>query len=64
LSSLAEKTKGGMLLRKVLVWGGIAFLIFFVAFRPGSAADVIRGLGTTAVDIFQGVGEFFGGLVD
>lgn len=52
------------MLKKWLVWGGIAFLVFFVAFRPGVAADVIRMLGQTAVDIFEGVGDFFRSLVD
>jgi hypothetical protein len=51
------------MLKKVLIWGGIAFVVFFVAFRPGAAADVIRTLGTITGDVFQGVGEFFGSLV-
>lgn len=51
------------MLRKVLVWGAIAFVIFFVAFRPSAAADVIRTLGEVTGDIFEGVGDFFGGLV-
>jgi len=51
------------MLRKVLVWGGIAFLLFFVAFRPGAARDVVSQLGTIAVDILTGVGEFFRSLV-
>lgn len=52
------------MLKKVLVWGGIAFIVFFVAFRPGAAFDVVRMLGDTAATIFQGVGEFFNGLVN
>lgn len=52
------------MLKKVLVWGAMAFVVFFVAFRPGAAADVINTLGETAVDIFEGVGGFFGSLVD
>jgi len=51
------------MLKKILVWGGIAFVVFFVAFRPGAAADVVKTLGNTAVDIFQGVGDFFSSLV-
>jgi hypothetical protein len=51
------------MLKKVLVWGVIAFLVFFVAFRPGAAADVVKTLGSTCVDIFQGVGDFFSSLV-
>ena len=30
------------MVKKVLTWGGIAFLIFFVAYRPNSAADVVQ----------------------
>jgi hypothetical protein len=51
------------MLKKLLVWGGIAFVVFFVAFRPGAAKDVVVGLGNTVVDIFTGVGSFFGSLV-
>ena len=50
------------MLKKVLVWGGIAFVLFFVAFKPGAAANVVTGLGNTVVEIFQGVGRFFAGL--
>lgn len=50
------------MVKKVIVWGGIAFVVFFVAFKPSAAADVIGLLGDTAGDIFRGVGEFFGSL--
>lgn len=62
----AEKipSKGGSLLKKWIVWGMIAFLVFFVAFRPSAAGEAVRFLGNTAVDIFQGVGNFFGSIVD
>jgi hypothetical protein len=51
------------LLKKVVVWTGITFAVFFVAFRPGAAADVVRTLGETVTEIFRGVGDFFGGPV-
>lgn len=51
------------MLKKILTWGGIAFVVFFVAFRPGAAVDVIRTLGDTAVDIFLGVGDALRWLV-
>jgi len=50
------------MLKKILTWGAIAFLVFFIAFRPGPAGDVIRTLGNAVASIFQGVSEFFGGL--
>ncbi|MFB9237176.1 MULTISPECIES: hypothetical protein [Plantactinospora] len=51
------------MVKKVLTWLGVAFLIFFVAFRPNSAADVFKSLGGGLVDIASGFGEFFSNLV-
>lgn len=50
-------------LKKIIAWGGIAFLIFFIAFRPGAAGEAVATLGAVAVDILTGVGDFFNGLV-
>ncbi len=54
---------GPVMVKKVLTWAGIAFLIFFVAYRPNSAADVFKSLGGGIVDIAQGFGDFFTSLV-
>lgn len=51
------------MVKKIATWGGIAFVIFFVAFRPTAAADVVKTLGSTLVDIGSGVGDFFSSLV-
>ncbi|MFY1696125.1 hypothetical protein O7623_25005 [Solwaraspora sp. WMMD791] len=51
------------MVKKVLTWGGIAFLIFFVAFRPDSAADVFKSVGGGIVEVAQGFGDFFTSLV-
>jgi hypothetical protein len=51
------------MVKKILTWGGLAFLIFFVAYRPTSAADVFKSLGGTLQDIAQGLGDFFSNLV-
>lgn len=51
------------MLKRWVIWGGIAFIVFFVAFKPDSAAHVIGVLGSTTVDILKGVGDFFGSLV-
>jgi hypothetical protein len=51
------------MVKKILTWGGIAFLIFFIAFRPDSAAQVAKSLGGGIVDIAQGFGDFFTNLV-
>lgn len=49
--------------KKILTWGGIAFLVFFVAFRPTAAADVVKSLGNVAIDLGHGIGDFFSSLV-
>jgi hypothetical protein len=49
--------------KKILTWGLIAFLVFFIAYRPASAATVFRQLGASLVDIANGVGSFFSNLV-
>lgn len=51
------------MVKKILVWAGIAFIVFFIAFRPDAAASVVNTIGNTAVSIFHGIGEFFSGLV-
>ena len=51
------------MIKKVLTWGGVAFLIFFVAYRPQDAAEVVKTVGSTIVDIADGVGTFFSDLV-
>ena len=56
---------GGMasVVKKVLTWALVAFLIFFIAYRPENAAAVFRSLGGGLVDIATGIGEFFSSLV-
>jgi hypothetical protein len=49
--------------KKVFTWGGVAFLIFFIAFRPAAAAEVFRSIGTSIMDIATGFGDFFTNLV-
>lgn len=49
--------------KKLLMYGGIAFLIFFIAYRPGSAAEVASAIGGGIADIAQGFGDFFSSLV-
>ena len=54
---------GPEMVKKFLTWGGIAFLIFFVAYRPDAAANVFKSLGGGIMDIAQGFGDFFTSLV-
>ena len=52
-----------MMVKKVLTWGGIAFLIFFVAYRPQNAAAVAKTIGSGIMDLATGFGDFFSSLV-
>jgi len=47
------------MIKKVLTWLGIAFLIFSIAFNPNSAASVFESLGGTIGDIARGIGRVF-----
>jgi hypothetical protein len=51
------------MVKKVLTWLGVAFLIFFIAFNPTSAANVFSSLGGTIGQIARGFGTFFTNLV-
>jgi hypothetical protein len=51
------------MVKKILTWGGIAFLIFFIAFRPDESAEVFKSIGGGIMDIAAGFGDFFSNLV-
>ncbi len=51
------------MVKKILTWGGIAFLVFFIAYRPTNAAAVFKSLGGGLVDVATGIGDFFSNLV-
>lgn len=51
------------MVKKILTWGGLAFLIFWIAYSPDAAADVFKSLGGTLKDIAQGAGDFVNKLV-
>ena len=42
---------------------GDTFLIVFIAFRPASAAEVFKSIGSGLMDIATGFGDFFTNLV-
>jgi len=50
------------MVKKIITWGFIAFLIFFVAFNPQGMVDVVKMLGNTAASVLAGIGDFFSGL--
>ena len=51
------------MLKKVLTWGGLAFLIFFVATKPTNAANVVKSIGGGLKDLAVSFGDFFSSLV-
>lgn len=51
------------MVKKIATWGGIAFLLFFIAFRPQSAAAVFSSLGNDLKDIAESFRDFIGSLI-
>ncbi|GAA0959873.1 hypothetical protein [Virgisporangium aurantiacum] len=51
------------MVKKILTWGSIAFLVFFVAYRPESAAQVAKSIGSGLADLADGFTNFFTSLV-
>lgn len=51
------------MVKKILTWGGLAFVIFYIAYSPASAADTLKAIGSTLKDIGTGFGDFFTNLV-
>lgn len=41
--------------KRIVTWGGVAFLLFFIALRPDSAADAFASLGGVVADIWDGL---------
>jgi hypothetical protein len=52
-----------MTVKKVLTWAFGAFVIFFLAFRPASAAIIIKWLGGALGALANGMGDFVSRLV-
>ncbi|WP_250797884.1 hypothetical protein [Micromonospora phytophila] len=50
-------------MRKLLFWGFIAFLIYFMAFRPEGAAEMFKSIGAGLMAMFQGLGDFMTSLM-
>jgi hypothetical protein len=51
------------MVKKILVWGGVAFVILFIAYNPTDAADVVKALGNGLVNMAQGFGDFVSELI-
>jgi hypothetical protein len=52
-----------VLAKKVLTWGFVGFLIFFIAFRPDSAAHTFKTIGAGLMSIARGCGDFLTSLM-
>ncbi|MFU8875224.1 hypothetical protein [Micromonospora sp. SL4-19] len=52
-----------VLLKKLLTWGFVGFLIFYMAFRPNGAAQLCKSIGAALMMIAQGLGDFLTGLM-
>lgn len=51
------------MVKKVLGWAFIIFLVFFVVSRPASAAQAVKSIGNMLLTVGQGFGNFFSSLV-
>ena len=49
------------MVKKVLSWGALAFILFFIAFRPDT--DLFVSLGGGIKEVAQSLGDFFTTLV-
>ena len=49
--------------KKLLIWGSVAFLIYFMAFRPEGAAEIFKAIGAALMAMAQGLGDFLTSLM-
>ncbi|HEX6077619.1 MAG TPA: hypothetical protein VFZ32_20470 [Micromonosporaceae bacterium] len=52
-----------MNMKKLMTWGGIAFLIFFVSQRPDAAGDGVQAIVEMVISVATGFADFAGNLV-
>jgi len=48
--------------KKVLTWGLVAFLLWYVVTQPSDAAGVLRSIGNGLRNVAVGLGNFVSGL--
>lgn len=51
------------MVKKLLLWTGVMFVVFFIAFRPESAAETLRPIGDGIGAVVSGLKEFITSLV-
>jgi hypothetical protein len=50
-------------MKRILSWSAVVFLVFFIAYRPQSAAQVAKSIGSAIMDLANGFGDFVTQLV-
>jgi hypothetical protein len=50
------------MVKKLATWAFVAFLLFFVAFRPDAASRVTRSIGAALMYLARGFSDFFSRL--
>jgi hypothetical protein len=51
------------MLKKVLTWALVIFLVYFVVSKPAAAAGMVKTLGNWLVDMAHGFGDFISRVV-
>lgn len=51
------------MIKKILTWGGLAFLVFFIAYRPKDASGIVGNVVSAVGDVAQGFGDFLSGVI-
>ncbi|HSX31446.1 MAG TPA: hypothetical protein VLE99_06020 [Candidatus Saccharimonadales bacterium] len=51
------------MVKKIARYALIAFLVFFIAYKPQSAAAICRGVADVVVDVAKGFGDVISILV-
>jgi hypothetical protein len=54
--------RGNGVVKKVLTWGLLAFLVFYLVTQPNDSAQIIKSLGGGVKNIAVGLGDFVSGL--
>jgi hypothetical protein len=49
--------------KKIMLWGGIAFILLFIITNPNDAADMAKALWSGLTNMFRGLGDFISELV-
>jgi hypothetical protein len=55
--------RNALVLKKVLTWLAVAFVVFYVIQRPDDAAGIVRSAGAALGDAAQSLSTFVGQLV-